>query len=410
MHENNLPIKTTPLRAALLMPLFLAPAAQAADFHLAQPWRQEAVVEGRDDVYNSERFLNELSFRHQHPPGPTQQGLRGTAGSARSNRLFMDFRFYRDFAFDNEQQGFLLDIQRSEDLDGAFDRQLVGFRYTLNNTDLRIHGDVFHDKSLSDIYLAARHNLSGNEWLEAAWILPDAYFNSKTETDDQLVTKPQSLFLQWHKGGLEESRDRGSTVSVTLSPESELVSQSAGLSVKSRSVKAALTQSFLFRRAEVTLRGQGEYVRRAYQLEEGGSPGFTRDHFQLLAEVAPPGLRLSPRLGISGLYLDETGYFGRNINNTGAVRRQEANVFGSVSFQLTPRTDLTPQLYLGAASIRQELQGEPEENHSGFIGKAAFPVNILVSAADNAILTINPTFYLHKSNFGGGNLQLHWPM
>lgn len=410
MHENNLPMPTKSLLVALLLPLFLAPAVQAADFHLAQPWRQEAVVEGRAELYNSERFLNELSFRHQHPPGPTQQGIRGTAGSARSNRLFMDFRFYRDFAFDNEQQGFLLDIQRSEDLDGAFDRQLVGFRHTLNNTDLRIQGDVFHDKSLSDIYLAARHNVSGNQWLEAAWILPDAYFNSKTETGDELVTKPQSLFLQWHRGRREESRDRGSTLSVTLSPESELVSRSAGLSVKSRSVKAALTQSFLLQRAEVTLSGQGEYARRSYQLEEGSSPEFTRDHFQLLAEVAPPALRLSPRFGLSGLYLDETGYFGRDINSTGTVRRREANVFGSVSFQLTPRTDLAPELYLGAASIRQELHGEPKTNHSGFIGKAAFPFNILVSAADNAILTINPTFYLHKSNFGGGNLQLHWPM
>jgi len=410
MHNNNGPMRNKTLSIALVLPLFLPPVIQAADFHIAQPWRQEAVVEGRAEIYKSERFLNELSFRHQHPPGPTQQGIRGTAGSTRSNRLFMDFRFYRDFAFDNEQQGFLLDIQRSEDLDGAFDRQLVGLRYTLNNTDLRIHGDVFHDKSLSDIYLTARHNLSEEEWLEATWILPDAYFNSKSETGDELLTKPQSLFFQWHRGRREESRDVGSTMSLTVSPESELVSRSAGLSVKSRSVKAALTQSFILRRALVTLNGQGEYVRRAYQLEEGDSPEFSRDHIQLLAEVAPPGLRLSPRLGVSGLYLDETGYFGRAINSTGAVRRREANVFGSVSFQLTPRTSLSPELYLGAASIRQELQGEPAANHSGFIGKAAFPVNILVSSADNAILTINPTFYLHKSNFGGGNLQLHWPM
>ncbi|WP_372999108.1 hypothetical protein [Marinobacter sp.] len=410
MKRIGLPTGIPAFLIAVIAPLFPAPTIQAADFHLPQPWQQEAVVEGRAEIYNSERFLNELSFRHQHPPGPTQQGIRGTAGSARSKRLFMDFRFYRDFAFDNEHQGFLLDIQRSEDLDGAFDRQLVGFRHTLNNTDLRIHGDVFHDKSLSDIYLAARHRFSGGDWLEAAWILPDAYFNSKTETNDEFATKPQSLFLQWHRGRREASRDGGSTLSLNVSPESELVSRSAGLSVRSRSVKAALTQSFLFQQAEVTLSGKGEYVRRTYQLEEGGSPEFTRDHFQLMAEVAPPGLRLSPRLGVSGLYLDETGYFGRSINNTGTVRRREANIFGSVSFQLTPRTDLAPELFLGTANVRQKLEGEPQENHTGFIGKVAFPVNILLSATDNAMLTINPTFYLHKSNFGGGNVQLHWPM
>lgn len=407
----TVPAKASVKGPSLILLLCLTPVLRAADFHVPQPWRQEAVVEGRDEPYNSERFLNELSFRHQHPPGPTQEGIRGTAGSTRSNRLFMDFRFYRDFAFDNEQQGFLLDIQRSEDLDGAFDRQLVGFRHTLNNgTDLRLQGDVFQEKALSDVYLAARHHLTNDDWLEAAWIMPDAYFNSKTETGDELVTKPQSLFLQWHRAPRGALFDQGSTLSVTVSPDSELVSQSAGLTVKSQSVKAAVTQSFLYQQALLNVNGRGEYTRRNFELQEGGTPEFERDYLEFQAELAPSGLRLSPKLGLSGVYLDETGYFGRSIDNTGSVRRREATVFGSVSFQLTQRTALAPELYLGAGDIRQRLQDDPGENHSGFIGKAAFPLNIVLSERDNATLTLNPTFYLHKSNFGGGNLQLHWPM
>jgi len=42
--------------------------------------------------------------------------------------------------------------------------------------------------------------------------------------------------------------------------------------------------------------------------------------------------------------------------------------------------------------------------------KLAVPIETRLSASNEAILTLNPTFYLHKFGFGGGNLQLHWPL
>ncbi|MDT9155963.1 hypothetical protein, partial [Escherichia coli] len=56
-----------------------------------------------------------------------------------------------------------------------------------------------------------------------------------------------------------------------------------------------------------------------------------------------------------------------------------------------------------------EQQEEPRR-HTGFTGKLAVPIETRLSASNQAVLTLNPTFYLHKFGFGGGNLQLHWPL
>src|SRR5690606_33487949 len=51
---------------------------------------------------------------------------------------------------------------------------------------------------------------------------------------------------------------------------------------------------------------------------------------------------------------------------------------------------------------------EDSRRHTGFTGKLALPITTRLSATEQATLTLNPTLYLHKFGFGGGNLQLHW--
>ncbi|MFP3491047.1 hypothetical protein R0K20_26045, partial [Staphylococcus sp. SIMBA_130] len=75
--------------------------------------------------------------------------------------------------------------------------------------------------------------------------------------------------------------------------------------------------------------------------------------------------------------------------------------------QASAATTLSPALYLGAPDIRQSFDATREDNHSGFMGKLALPLQFRLSATDRASLTLNPTFYLHKAAFGGGNLQFH---
>lgn len=71
---------------------------------------------------------------------------------------------------------------------------------------------------------------------------------------------------------------------------------------------------------------------------------------------------------------------------------------------------LRPEIYLSAPDIERFYSETPAKNHQGFTGKLALPFEVVLSAKENAILTLSPTLYLHRPAFGGGNLQLHWPM
>ncbi|MFL1467984.1 hypothetical protein [Marinobacter sp. HN1S83] len=403
------------LGITLTLSVVPGPGPQASNNHLPQPWRQDAVVQGRDETYNTERFLHERTFDHlQAVPGPTDNGIRGTGGSVSSRRLYFDFRFRNDFGFNDNRQGFLLDIQRSEDLDGAYQRQLVGFRHNLTDTtELWLQGDVFSDKSESDVYFSVRQHLPGNSWIHGSWILPDTYFNNKTDTNDEFIRKPQSFFLQWHQAQDATHPPLGTTASLTVSPTSELLSRTENLQVESESIKAALTHRFRRDNWLWRLEVSGERTRRNYRLFEGDGatfPDFSRDHFTLDARVTDTERRYQPRLGLSYLDLDEEGFFGRELNDEGAIRRREPTVYGGLSFPVSSRTTLSPGLYLSAPDISQTFSEHRNRRHHGFTGKLTLPFETVISRQDHAVLTLNPTFYLHKFGFGGGNLQLHWPM
>lgn len=401
------------LAGLLTLLLVLPTGANASNFHIPQPWRTDAAVHGRDEAYDAERFLHELTFRHlHHEPSPAEDGIRGTGGSVSSRRLYYDFRFARDFEFHNETTGFLLDIQRGEDLDGVYDRQLVGFRQNLtSSTEVWLQGDVYSDKSFSDIYLSTRHYLGQQSWLHASWVLPDYYFNEKTETSDRFEDAPQSFFLQWHRG--EPDRFDGTTVSATLSPTARFDSKQHDLTVSQKAVRLAATHRRATANWQLTLETTGELTRREYQLRSGdigGEPDFRRDYFRVRAEAQNTLRRFSPAVGVSYLYLDEEGYFGRALNDTGSIQRREPTLYGDLSISVGARTTLSPAIYLSLPDIEQSFTRHRDRDQQEFTGKLALPFEFLVSAEDQAYVTLNPTFYLHKPAFGGGNLQFHWPL
>ncbi|AZT85273.1 hypothetical protein EHN06_17885 [Marinobacter sp. NP-4(2019)] len=404
----------TGIALGIILTLPVIPA-HASNNHIPQPWRQDAVVQGRNEPPNTERFLHELTFHHLHTvPGPSDNGIRGTGGSVSSRQLYLDFRFRNDFGFNDNRQGFLLDVQRSEDLDGAYQRQLVGFRHNLTDrTELWLQGDVFSDKSESDVYFSVRHHLDGKSWIHGSWILPDAYFNDKTRTQDEFRGKPQSFFLQWRQASDPATPALGTTASATVSPESRLLSRSENLLVENESIKAALTHRFRQGNWRWHAELSGERTRRDYRLFGGDtttSPTFSRDHIKLDTSVTDTGLRYRPRLGLSYLALDEEGFFGRELNDIGTIRRREPTLYGDLSLPLSPRTSLSPGLYLSIPDIRQTFSEHRSRRHHSFTGKLTLPFEMVISEQDHAMLTLSPTFYLHKFGFGGGNLQLHWPM
>jgi hypothetical protein len=413
---NRLPPHHLARVGAIALTLGLSPAfLWAGSPHLPQPWRQEAVVDGRDETYNTERFLHLLTFRHSEAlPGPTDNGIRGTGGSVSSRRLYLDFRFRQDFGFNHDHQGFLLDIQRSEDLDGTYQRQLVGFRHNLtDNTELWLQGDVFSDKAQSDVYFSARHYLDRDHWIHASWILPDAYFNSKTDSGDEFIREPQSFFVQWHLGTEATAPAAGTLVSINVSPPSEFSSRTENLVVESKSLNAAVRHSRATENWLWQVEISGELTRRHYQLGGetlAGRADFERDHVKFDASVSDSHRRFQPRLGLYYLSLEEDGFFGRALNDVGTVNRREPTLYTDLTLPLSARTTLSPGVYLSKPDIDEHYLRNRGRQENGFTGKLTLPFKTVLSAQDGAVLTLNPTFYLHKFGFGGGNLQLHWPM
>jgi hypothetical protein len=400
---------------ALLLASALASTASASSTaHIPQPWRADAVVLGRDEPYDTERFLHELTFDHrQHMPAATDNGIRGTGGSVSSRRLYYDFRFRQDFGFRDNQNGFLLDIQRSEDLDGPYQRQLVGFRQNLGqNTEVWLQGDVYSDKAESDIYLSARHHLTDQSWLHGSVILPDYYFNEKTDTTDRFDKEPRSFFLQWHREA--HHAGAGTTVSINASPDARFISRRQNLTVSNETLRVAISHGQTAGQWLVRMHLEGEHTRREYQLqapEENQASAFERDHLRAHVSASLTHHHLSPTLGLAWLQLDETGYFGRELNDHGNIRRREPTVFGEITLQASQHTSISPGIYLSAPEIRQTFErAEDQRRHTGFTGKLAVPIETRLTADNQSVLTLNPTFYLHKFGFGGGNLQLHWPM
>lgn len=403
------------LNQTLALPLVLlaVPTTEAGTAHIAQPWRSEAVVFGRDEAYNTERFLHELSYRHrQTVPGATDNGIRGTGGSVSSRRLYYDFRFRQDFGFRDDDNGFLLDIQRGEDLDGAYQRQLVGFRQNLGaHTEVWLQGDLFSDKAESDIYVSARHHLTDSSWIHASWILPDYYFNDKTDSPDRFAKTPQSFFLQWHRQGA--TAQESTTFSVNLSPDSRFISRQQALTVTNKTESVAFSHQQRTGDWLLGLHLEGERTRRDYWLMAPGEQvrtGFERDHVNARGSATLTSHVLSPSIGMAWRYLNETGFFGRELNDQGRIRRREPTVFGEITLRATANTSINPGIYLSIPDIQQQFDHHQGRRHQSFIGKLALPIEIRLSADHQAVLTINPTFYLHKAAFGGGNLQLHWPL
>ena len=396
--------------------IVLAAPVLASSNHLPQPWRPEAVTKGRDVDYNLDWFLQIFSYRHISPqPNVVEDGLRGTGGSITSKRLYYDLRFRKDFVFSEKQYGFLLDMQRSEDFDGEYDRQLVGLRYNPKDSlEFWLQGDVFPNKSLSDVYLSSRYRFSSGHWLHLSWIKPDLFFNEKTNTGNQLIRQPQNFFLQWHQQATLFDSDSFTLISLNYSPQSELDSQDDALRVKSQSIRGALTFTAAFEHWVFSIDIDAERSQRHYRLYENFSQQqeFNRYAIATTASIQFVAEPYRPKFGLRYVSLKEEGYYGRNTDQSGSLDRREPLFFLGGTYSISDSQSLVPTIYLGHAKVKQSFNSGDwkEKDEDEFIGKFMLPWNILVSRKDNANLTFAMAIDLHDFGFGGGNIQIHWPM
>lgn len=400
---------------ALMMPIY----GQAQQWHVAHPWRASAVIEGRVLEYNSERFLHEFSYQHRNGPAPWEHGLRGTGGSISSKILYFDYRFRQDFSFPDSNLDFMLDLQRSEDFDGSYDRQLVGFRYSLPDTDalpgegiwqLSLQGDVFADKSQSDIYFGARYVTPRGGWLNAKLVLPDAYLNDKAPDDSTFERAPTSVFLQLK----QPFADNGLMVtSLNHTPTTRLNNRTADVLVESEQTRAALHLELPGNLLTWRINAEGEVSRRGSTFAEDTAPRrFRRDMAALTLSATHNHHRYAPTAGVRYMDLREQGWFGLGLDGNGKVDRREPLVFAGIDIPLSDQQVLGPTVYFSYPRVNQRFDNDDwsDTDKQPFIGKISLPWQWQSNAEHGARVTISPSFRLHRVAFGGGNVQVHWPI
>lgn len=402
--------------------LTLLPIGALADIWTEPtPLRRDALLEGRQFNYNSESFLHRLSFRQlSERPWSDADGLSGTAGSSRSDELYLDMFLQKTLQTDDGRNEAFVRMQRSEDFDGRFDRQIIGFGHRLGDYRLSIAGDVQGDKAETDVQFEALWQPDERRLARVAIILPDAYFNDKTPRDAEYRDTPVSYFAHTRLGGsLYGAPGWGLQTALTYSPPARVIDRDLGLDASGNQTRAMIeTTAPAVGALRPQLRLEGERTSRSFGFTRSNEPEddfFRRRMHSVRVMATHTRAHLTPSFGLYHLRLHESGWFGDNLGVSGRESREETFAFVGIRQQLGERWFWEPAIYAGHVSMIQEQVsdnglGDPlNEEENRWLGKVNLPFRYTLEEATGAVLTINPTLRLHRAAFGGGNVQLHWP-
>ena len=388
-----------------------SPAAVRADaWSEPSPLRREAIVEGRSFQYDNRSFLNRFSYRSLAPPLQTGDRIEGTAGSVSSTELFLDISLQKTLWFDDRQQYVQVAMQRAEDFDGYYDRQRFGYRRLLGDWHVGIAGDVRGDKAETDVHFSLGWSPSERTDIEAQLILPDAYLNQKGESGAAWDGGARSGFLSWRH---QRQHWQGRLV-LNSTPEVVLDDSLANLRAAAEQHRLLL-ELMAGQDWRTQLRLEGERSDRAYLFDPEGtadSGSFRRRMHALTVSLQARLWPLTPALGVHYLRLEEDGWLGQARAETVRVRHDEPYLFASVEQALGTRWQWQPTVYVGRSQMIRTSEENPDSNseRERSQGKLSLPFRYLADAGSGATLTLSPSFYLHEARFGGGNLQLHWPL
>lgn len=398
--------------------LALATAPVLADsWAEPNPWRREALLQGRTTDYNSERFLHTFSYREiLARPATGEDGIRGTVGSVTGDEFFVDMQLQKTLRFDDQRNEAFLRMQRAEDFDGEYSRQLVGFGHWRGDWRLSVAGDLHSDKSDNDIEFELRRQ-TGDSLLRMVVVLPEAYYNSKSADDGEYTRQPYTLFLHGRTGQADGWQ---AEAALNLSPRARFDDPALALVASGRQVRAmAQVSAPLNERWRAGLRVEAEQTERDYLFQGSLQPqadDFRRRMHATTLSVTHTRHPLTPTLGIHHLRFEERGWMGLSRGVSGEDVRDQPLAFVGMQQPLSSRWAWRPTLYITRADVTQQQQpddgteGGRQRDERQWQGKLALPFQYVVDARRGGVLTLNPTLRLHRAAFGGGNVQLHWPL
>ncbi len=382
------------------------------------PLRREALLEGRDYTFNKVAFIHRYSYRNLYSaPAAGEDGFRGTTGSVTSDMLFTDIHFHYTLGDDSQRQRVSVGLQRSEDFDGHFDRQLLGISHQATDRwRIGLLGNMTADKANTDIYLEARWRGDANTMLRFAIIFPDLLYNDKVRNDSEYLDSPQTFFAHWRYGGsgpwLIES-------AVNYTPETGFIDNDAGVEVDSRQLRTLLNIGRSHQLAGTdwvsSVQWRFERTRRSFQLDRADAPDqdrFERDYHMLELQSQRTDLAWQPTFGVRYLRLDEAGYTGIARDFSGTEDRTEIGAFAGGRMQISDRVQFTPSLHVARMSLTQAITWGTGRNRDDreWQAEMTMPWSFQLDPEADRWLTLNITAQFHEGNLGGGNMQLHWPL
>ncbi|WP_333606786.1 hypothetical protein [Arsukibacterium sp.] len=404
---------------------FSLPLKAALGWHGPEPFRL-AQFDEREFDFNLESFLQRLSFSpsplQSFTPLWQQDGWYGSGGSTRSREFYVHSMFQKKIAFD--MPGFAgVRVSRNEDLDGRYDRQLIGAGYYSEKTDTEysLWGDVTGAKDQLELQFELKQYFANGSWLSSALILTDAFYNSKTYTDNRYETAPVTWYLA---GGWQLAQHQFYGFS-NINFNTEFVVAESEQRLRAKQYSAGLGWNWQLNSAlQFTLQGHGRYSQRLQQnlLHNADDSTRQRHYFELTAQWQHFAHGATGANGASGdsqaqfwyglhaLSLNERdSRFAMGAEHS--AYRRELYAFAGMHWQFTNRLSLGPVLYLGYAKARHELPvfSDTALNDSGLLAKISPNLTLLLSEKTGARLVLNPSIKLHQLQFGGGNVQLHIP-
>lgn len=398
---------------ALIVPL-PALAAFSPDLRMEpQPYRQSQIIEGRRFDYNAESFIHRASFA---PPSAIaasvipQDGIVGTAGSSRSDELFVDMAIQKTHEFDQGVH-FQYRFRRSEDFDGTYDRNLVGIGYQLNErVTARLMGDVIRDKSRIDLQPELTWQPSQGLTLHGALVFSDQMLNSKQD-EDRFDSAPITSYLglQWQLNARHQLRAYGN-----LTPRTDFEQGATERRFRDRNGRAGLAWDWHPNRHEHwQWLIEGETTdRESRLLSESNRQEMTRRYWRSRVQYRQQGHDVERlRLGGQFLFLREAGDFVGNQQEH--TDRREVMLFAGTGWRLSSAWRFEPTVFVAHVEGNSFEREEPEEvsdNLNGTYAKVALPFNWQPGGPEGAQISINPTWRLHRAAFGGGNLSLSIPL
>ncbi len=393
-------------RAAATLAALICALPASADFWFEpHPLNRVALIEGRAFDLNAEAFAQRFSYRHlSDVPAPGEDGLRGSGGSLTGDDLYHETTAQVHLNSDSGTHALLFRMRRLEDFDDRFDRQLIGYRYNVSDDlGFTIAGDATGDKSRADLQFGADWR-SGTGRLRAVLVLPEFLFNDKQTSEGRYGREPRTLFLHYSRGADQDAWRWQAAINV--SPEARF--DLGALAASGRQLRAAAELTANGRWA-TTLRAEFERAERSFD----GAPAdrFDRTYGTFTVETRDTGRSKQPGVGIRWLTFDESGWFGSRSDAVGDIDRTETTVFASLLWPVGDNAWWEPGLHVTRVDVDHRFAQGPwrDRDQEEWQAKLLLPWRVRLNS-EGGTLTLHASVRLHEFDFGGGNIQIHWPL